>query len=57
MWDFSLYCDEQMERNPNWHLTEEGKIASKLVREENERLKRVMEHQRIAREQKLEEVK
>ncbi len=42
MWDFSLECDREMERDPNWHETDEGQACLRLVRQENGRLSRIL---------------
>ena len=50
MWNWSLECDREMENDPNWHLTDEGQACARIARAENERLKAIMEDQRILRE-------
>jgi hypothetical protein len=38
-WELSVYVDQQMLRDENWVNTAEGRLALRLIRQENERLK------------------
>lgn len=46
MWNFSLDCDREMECDPNWHDTPEGKAAMYWIREENKRLSLILDRQK-----------
>ena len=54
MWDVSLSIDEEMERDPNWHLSPEGMAALYWIRKENERLSALLKRQKAERENRNE---
>ena len=46
MWNFSVWCDKQMEEDPYWNLSEEGQACLYWIRRENERLDAIIRQQR-----------
>ena len=43
MWYASIAIDEQMEADPYWADSSEGQFALRLIKQENERLQRIIE--------------
>ena len=41
-WEASIYADEQMASDEHWSESSEGRVVTKLIQRENERLRVVL---------------